>query len=68
MEVPGPTAIEFEHPIHLHGHHVFVLGQGKGNLVSLEKEKPLDTILDFENPPDERRETGCCRNNPCVGI
>jgi len=50
LEVPGPSNIEFQHSIHLHGHHFFVLGEGKGNFLDLEKEKPLDTLLNFENP------------------
>ena len=52
LDAPGPGLLEFEHPIHLHGQHFFVLGQGKGNFLSLEKEKPLDTLLNFENPPE----------------
>ena len=50
VEAPGPSNIEFEHSIHLHGHHFFVLGEGKGNFLSLEKEAPLESLLNFENP------------------
>lgn len=47
---PGSSGIEFEHSIHLHGHHFFVLGEGKGNFLALEQESSLDTLLNFENP------------------
>ena len=44
------TCCSEEHPIHLHGHHFWLLGSGQGNFVDLEKNASISELLNFENP------------------
>eukprot|EP00889_Picochlorum_renovo_P006765 jgi/Picre1/33795/NNA_001274.t1 len=39
-----------QHPIHLHGHHFYVLGSGQGDFVELEKNGTLKSLLNYKNP------------------
>lgn len=39
-----------EHPIHLHGHHFYVIGSGQGDFVELEKNGTLKSLLNYKNP------------------
>ncbi|KAK5174222.1 laccase, multicopper oxidase, benzenediol:oxygen oxidorectuctase [Saxophila tyrrhenica] len=51
QEVPGdPISVSIPHPIHLHGHDFFVLGQGVGNF-----SDTAGATLNFANPM--RRDT-----------
>jgi len=44
------TCCSEEHPIHLHGHHFWILGSGQGNFVDLEKNSSVSQLLNYENP------------------
>ena len=41
---------EEQHPIHLHGHHFYVLGSGQGDFVELEKNGTLNSLMNYKNP------------------
>jgi L-ascorbate oxidase len=40
-----------QHPIHLHGHHFYILGTGKGDFLELQQNDPSwKSLLNYKNP------------------
>jgi L-ascorbate oxidase len=45
-----------QHPMHLHGHHFYIIGSGPGVFEDLERDNALGKYLNWENP--QLRDTG----------
>ena len=56
--VPLNRTNQEQHPMHLHGHHFYVIGSGQGVYADLAKDSDvLDGYLNFDNPQFRDTET-----------